>query len=99
MRGWWIVLAATLAVLGGLLFTKPQLDDGRSCTDQALVILTSPDYGKSETDLVLSNDKTDCSEKAWGRIPFILGVAVVGGGTSAALRKRSHPANARMRKA
>ena len=31
----------------------------------------------------------DCSEKAWGRIPYLIGVAVVGVGLSTATRKRS----------
>ena len=89
MRAWSLILLATVAILAGLLFTTPALGDGRTCPDPTIVLLTAGSVEDRGVGGTVTNLNADCSEKAWGRIPYLIGVAVVGVGLSTATRKRS----------
>lgn len=86
----------TLVALGGLMLTKPTPSGFTQCDDPAIVILVSGTYKDDNAGSNLDAKRSACSEAAWGRIAYALGAAVVGGGVTAAMRKRSHPAAARM---
>ena len=88
MRVWWLFLVATLVGLGAILLTAPEADGGWTCKDATAQFLLSSTQDEGGPDPNPSVGQSACSEAAWARVPFALGVAVVGGGLTGLTRRR-----------